>query len=597
MFSSVFIASSVFSDVKLSDVQRQLLDTLPPDQQKGVMSKMLQADQLNNELEEIFEEFDTTTERTEKKKLTGEELREYKEKSKNWIYGYEVFQSSPTTFAPATDIPVSGKYVIGPGDELSIEIYGNKNVSYRGFVNRNGDIAIPEIGPINLAGLTLDLSRELISKKISSKTIGSEAYVSLGRLRTISINILGEAYQPGSYKVSSLSTLSNLLFVSGGVSEIGSVRNIEIKRKGKTISTFDLYDLLLKGDASKDISLEQGDTIFIPIIQKTARVYGSFRRPHLFEIKDKETLRDLVFLAGGLENQVQLGGVLELTTFKPDSVEVNEFSLLDNTWMDKTLNDGDTLTARTDSVYFDGVVELAGEFKYPGFYRIKKNEKLLSVIKRAGGYTSGAYPLGAIFKRKSVAVQQKLSFERSANDLEQNIADVLTSGLAEGLTGDAFIPMSNIINRLREINPSGRQVIEADILKIKSNPGLDFVLQGGDVLEIPPRPSQITVIGEVLNPSSYSFTSGKKLQHYINNAGGFKDSADKSSVFMILPNGETKSYARSKFTREESFAIPGTTIVVPRESRPQWVGAAAAIAPLLTTSAASLASIIALLDD
>ena len=157
--------------------------------------------------------------------------------------------------------------------------------------------------------------------------------------------------------------------------------------------------------------------------------------------------------------------------------------------------------------------------------------------------------------------------------------------------------MSNIIDRLREIIPSGRQVIEADILKIKSDPSLDLVLQGGDTLEIPSRPTQITVVGEVLNPSSFIFTSGEDLQHYIDNAGGFKDSADKGSVFMILPNGVSKSYSLSSFTREDSFAIPGTTIVVPRESRPQWVGAAAAITPLLTTSAASLASIIALLDN
>ncbi|SVE32170.1 uncharacterized protein METZ01_LOCUS485024, partial [marine metagenome] len=186
IFSCIFfIASSVFSAVDLSDTQRQLLDTLPPDQQKGVMTKMLQADQLNDDLEEIFEEFDTTTERAERKRLSDEDLREYKEKSKNWIYGYELFQSSPTTFAPATDIPVSGEYILGPGDELSIQIYGNRNFSYRGFVNRNGDIAIPEIGPINVVSLTLDQSRQLISKKISSKTIGSEAYISLGRLRTI----------------------------------------------------------------------------------------------------------------------------------------------------------------------------------------------------------------------------------------------------------------------------------------------------------------------------------------------------------------------------------------------------------------------------
>jgi protein involved in polysaccharide export with SLBB domain len=349
---------------------------------------------------------------------------------------------------------------------------------------------------------------------------------------------------------------------------------------------------------SKDISLEQGDIIFIPIIRKTARAYGSFRRPQLFEIKDKETVKDLIFLAGGVKSQAQLGGKFELTSFKPDSVEVNEFSALDNSWLDKSLNDGDTLSARTDSVYFNGVVQLTGEFKFPGFFRIKKNEKLSSVIRRAGGYTSAAYPLGAIFKRKSVAIQQKLSFERSADDLEQNIADALTSGATKDLTGDAFIPLTNIITRLRELTPSGRQVIEADILKIKSDPRLDFVLQEGDTLEIPSRPTQVTVVGEVLNPSSFIFSSGEGLHYYINHAGGFKDTAETSSVFMIMPNGEAQSYSLSKFRRrDESYAIPGTIIVVRREARPAWLGIAATMTPLITSSAVSIASIIALLDN
>ena len=174
LVASLFLSNLVFADTELSDAQRQLLDTLPPDQQQGVMSKMLQADQLNQELEDIFEEFDTTSERKEKMEMTEEELEKYEEESRNWIFGYEIFQSSPTTFAPATDIPVSGEYILGPGDEVNIQIFGNDNKILSTFINRNGDISIPEFGPINIVGLTLDQAREIINKKVSSQTIGSE---------------------------------------------------------------------------------------------------------------------------------------------------------------------------------------------------------------------------------------------------------------------------------------------------------------------------------------------------------------------------------------------------------------------------------------
>ena len=150
---------------------------------------MMQADQLNKELEEQFEEFSTITERPERKLLSLDEQEIYEERSKNWIYGYEIFQTSPTTFAPATDIPVSEDYVLGPGDQLNIQIYGNKNIEASSFISRNGDIAIPQIGPVSLVGLTLSQAIELISKKVSNELIGSEAYVSLGTLRLSLIHI------------------------------------------------------------------------------------------------------------------------------------------------------------------------------------------------------------------------------------------------------------------------------------------------------------------------------------------------------------------------------------------------------------------------
>ena len=587
---------SIFSEVELSDSQKKLLNTLPPDQQRGVMTKMLQAEQLNDELEETFEEFDTTVERVKKKKLTSEELKKYEETSKNWVYGYEVFQSSPTTFAPATDIPISGDYILGPGDEMKIQIFGNRNFQSNSFITRNGDITIPEIGPVNLTGLNLNQAIDLITKKVNSKLIGSESYVSLGRLRSITVFVLGEAYQPGSYKISSFSTLTNLLFVTGGVSEIGSVRNIQLKRDGKTISTFDLYDVLLKGDTSKDILLQQGDTIFIPLIESRASVYGSFRRPHLFEIKRGDTLRDLISYAGGMKNQVRIDGKLELTRFAKDSIKVMTLDVNDSSWLSRTVYDGDTLSAQADSSLTHGVIELTGEVRYPGFYRIKRKEKLSSVIQRAGGYTDSAYSHGAVFTRKNVADKQKLAYERSADYLEQSIADTITGGGIDNISAYSFEPISTLITRLRQAVPSGRQVIVADLLKLKTDPALDFSLQNGDTLHLPIRPNEITLIGEVTNPSSLTFRPGKSVADYIKNAGGFKKTADRKNVFVILPNGESQSYNEKKFWGDEIYAIPGTTIVVPRSSF-SWLVWTKTITPILGDSATALATVVALLDN
>ena len=444
--------------------------------------------------------------------------------------------------------------------------------------------------------MNLNQAIDLINNKVSSKLIGTEAYVTLGRLRTITVYVLGEAYQPGSYKISSFSTLTNLLFVSGGVSEIGSIRNIQVKRDGRTISSFDLYDVLLLGDTSKDVLLQQGDTIFIPLIQRTAAVYGSFRRPHLFELKEGDTIGNLISYAGGLKNQVRIDGKLELTRFAKDSIKVRQLDIKDTSWLSTVVRDGDTLSAQADSALSHGIVELTGEVKYPGFYQIKRKEKLSSVIGRAGGYSDSAYPYGAVFTRTTVADQQRLSYERSADYLEQSIADAVTGGGIENLSVQSFAPISTLITRLRQLQPSGRQVIVADQLKIKADPALDFSLQHGDTLHIPIRPNEITVVGEVINPSSLTFRPGKSVSDYIENAGGFKRTADTKNVFIILPNGVSQSYNDKKFWGDEIYAIPGTTIVIPR-STVNWLVWTKTITPILGDSATAIATVVALLKD
>jgi len=588
--------SYIYSEpFELSNNQDELLASLPADQRENILQKMTQADQLNKDLEAAFKEFDTTTTRPKETLMSEEEQKEYEKKSRNWVFGYELFTSSPTTFAPATDIPVSDDYMLGPGDEIKFQTYGNTNLEASLFISRNGDIVLPKLGPVSLVGLTFKESKELLENKVRSELIGSEAYVSLGTLRTITIYILGEAYQPGSYKVSSLSTITNALFVSGGVNKMGSVRDIQIRRGGKTHHTFDLYKLLLEGDTSQDIQLQQGDAIFIPLLKKKARVKGSFRRPHLFEILEKDTMQDLIYYAGGLEKEAKLRGKLELTRLNIDGIEVTEFNHSSNKLLNMEVNDGDELSAQFNSTLLGGTVMLQGEFTYPGLYNIRKHEKITDLIRRAGGFTDQAYSYGAFFTRISVAEQQRLSFERSADYIEEAMANTLTSPSLQQASAEAFSALSALIQRLRDLDPPGRQVITADPLKLKTDPKLDFTLQDGDILIIPPRPTQVTVVGEVRNPSSLTFNSDLELEDYLVNVGGLKDSANRGGIFIMLPNGETKVASTLRRGRRSVTIIPGSTIVVPREAKPfEWLYLAATITPILSDVALAAASLSAI---
>lgn len=218
-------------------------------------------------------------------------------------YGYDLFAGSPTTFAPVTEIPVPSDYTLGPGDVLRIQMWGNQNQNLELPISRDGTISFPDSGPVTVAGLSFDEARQQIRKRVSEQYIGVEASITLGELRSMRVFVLGEARNPGSYTVSSLSTITNALYVSGGVKQNGSLRNVQHKRNGKLVGTLDLYDLLLKGDSSADNRLQPGDVIFIPPVGKRAGIEGEVYRPALYELKGDNTLADLVRMAGGLTPQ------------------------------------------------------------------------------------------------------------------------------------------------------------------------------------------------------------------------------------------------------------------------------------------------------
>ncbi len=304
-----------------------------------------------------------------------------KEFKDNVVYfGYDYFTDAPATYAMLSNIPVQSDYIVGPGDNFKVIIYGNKNNQWTLEVTKNGDISIPEIGPIPVSGLSYQDSITAIQKAVSSKMIGTEATVSLGALRSISVFVLGEAFQPGMYTVSSLSTLTNAIFASGGIRTSGSLRNIQLKRNGEVISTFDFYDLLLKGDTSSDTRLKPGDVVFIPPITKTIGIAGEVRRPAIYELNEDEDLNDLIDYAGYFNPKADFSSVsLERINYESGGYQLIPLELNENE-NNFELKDGDFLKVYSITDSMNEAILVSGHAEKPGLYPWRDGMLMSEVI-------------------------------------------------------------------------------------------------------------------------------------------------------------------------------------------------------------------------
>ncbi|HLS80652.1 MAG TPA: SLBB domain-containing protein [Steroidobacter sp.] len=290
-------------------------------------------------------------------------------------FGQDLFEIAPDTFAPATDIPVPSEYVVGPGDTFEVQLIGGVKGRYSLVVRRDGRINFPELGPINVGGMRFQDARTLIEQRVTEQLIGTQVSVQMGELRSIQVFIVGDAKYPGSYTVSGLSTITNALFVSGGVNDIGSLRNIELKRGGRTISRLDLYDLLLRGDTSADVRLASGDVIFVPPVGPVVGVRGEVRRPALYELKGANEAMTVVELAGGLTAaaDARLATVERINEARSRTVIAVD---LQAAGARMTLQDGDILhvphirPTLENSVIVHGHVHRPGEFQHRSGLRI-----------------------------------------------------------------------------------------------------------------------------------------------------------------------------------------------------------------------------------
>jgi polysaccharide biosynthesis/export protein len=294
-------------------------------------------------------------------------------------FGYDLFERSPRAFARDTDVSVPLDYVIGPGDTINIQLFGGQNAEHFLPVNRDGTINFPEIGPVNVSGLTFAQMRDTLNQRVMEQLIGVRASVTLGELRSIRIFVLGDVVRPASYSVSGLSTVTNALYASGGVKPIGSLRNIALRRDGVTVSTLDLYDLLLRGDTRGDVRLQAGDTIFIPPIGARVTVDGEVRRPAIYEVKDEESVAELVALAGGL-NAAANRSAVKLERVVPNRGTTVQDIDLGAGGAQTAVRDGDVLRVPANLEQLENSVRLAGNVFQPGLYQWRQGMRLTDLI-------------------------------------------------------------------------------------------------------------------------------------------------------------------------------------------------------------------------
>ncbi|MEK7323068.1 MAG: SLBB domain-containing protein [Pseudomonadota bacterium] len=366
-------------------------------------------------------------------------------------FGYDLFAGSPTTFAPATDIPVPAEYIVGPGDMVQVQLFGKDNAEYTLPVGRDGTLNFPGIGPVPVAGLRFPELKDNLMQRVEQQLIGVRATISLGPLRSIRIFVLGDVQQPGSYTVSGLSTMTNALFVSGGVKPIGSLRNIQLKRNGEVITRLDLYDLLLRGDTRADARLQPGDVIFVPPVGATVGVDGEVKRPAIYEIKQEKTLAEALAFSGGL-----------LSTAYPAGAQLErinnqrERTLLDvNLSMPAVLaipvQNGDVLRVRSVLDNLEGVVLLTGHVQRPGGYQWREGMRLSNLITSPDELLPKPDLDYVVIKRELKPDRRTLVFSsslRAALDQPGSSADVQLSSRDEVLVFGATQARGEVIEKL-----------------------------------------------------------------------------------------------------------------------------------------------------
>ncbi|HHY0479208.1 SLBB domain-containing protein [Vibrio parahaemolyticus] len=362
--------------------QIQMFQNLPADQQQALASKYgisipsgASSQPSSYQNPQVVEQRPVASSATEAKVNDAE-----KDEQGLKRFGLDLFAGSPTTFAPISDVPVPADYTVGAGDEIVIQLFGKENTTHRLRVNRAGIINFPSLGPVQVAGMTFSDVRDSLNQRVKEQMIGVRSDISLGEMRTMQVFVMGDAYKPGAYTVSALTTISQAIYYSGGFSESGALRNVQLKRNGQVIRKLDMYDLLLKGDARNDIRLLPGDVVFIGALGNTISIDGEVNRPAIYEIKPGETYKQAIQMAGGFtanaySDQIEVKRYAEKGA--RDALTLNFSQSHDQ---QTKVKDGDAVNVLKKNEELTRYVQIEGDVRHPGFIEWKSGLRIADLF-------------------------------------------------------------------------------------------------------------------------------------------------------------------------------------------------------------------------
>ncbi|MBQ0929642.1 SLBB domain-containing protein [Ideonella alba] len=488
--------------------------------------------------------------------------------------GAELMQPDLGATDPSPVVPAD--YVVVPGDELAITVWGSVDVDTRVQVDRSGRITLPRAGSVMVAGTRYSELPALLNRQLAKVFRNFNLNVSLGQLRGMRVYLTGFVARPGSYVVSGLSTVSSALIQAGGPTAAGSFRRIELRRKGQAPMPFDLYDLLVSGDRRADQVLQPDDVVHVLPVGPQVALLGSVNLPAVVELKPGETLDNALKMVGGLSSVADANRLSIEPLDDRNGARVFEVPLSEAAR--RPLGRGDIVTVhsavdpRQPTVRQNKRVVIEGEVLRPGVYVLPAASSLDDLIKLAGGFTGNAYVFGAQFTRETVRQAQMINYERVLRDLEVDITRASSTQRiassdevkAQEARADAA---ARLVEKMRNLQPDGRLVLQMAPDSAALPP---MQLEDGDRLYVPARPTSVGVFGSVFNTGNFVYDGSRNLGDYLQMAGGPTRGADKDAVFVLRANGSVVSNLQgagwfSSGPLAGMTALPGDTLFVPEE--------------------------------
>ncbi len=411
----------------------------------------------------------------------------------NDVYGGSIFSKSSLVFTPVENPIPPDDYRIGPGDVLTVTIWGQAEFQSLYVVEKDGSIFPSNIGKIFLKGVTYKNAREIISGKFSAVTpSGSNIEVTISGVRTIRVNVIGEVNQPGAYSMSALNTAFNALYLAGGPNKLGSLREITVKRNGKIVDTLDVYKYLQKGNKQDDIYLENNDFLFVNVYKKQVDIDGEIKRPLIYQLKDNESLKDLIELAGGIKFDARLANIQVFRTEneKVKILDMNAYEIMSGARKIDLL-DGDRVFIRAINDEITNKAQIIGQVAYPGVYELKQGEKVADLITKAGGLKGEAY------LQRAYVIRIAPNFEIQ------------------------YIP----INLGAVVKKEDSSLYEENNIEIKQFDALK-IYSVSDFQDIP----YVTISGLVRQPGSFILSGRRTLKDLLYISGGMKGEAEYNQV-------------------------------------------------------------------